>query len=141
MLLLGQFMICLFLFLETMSWSKPETKGSVPLPRSLHTASVIGNKYGFLLLLCFFIFTISKDSYKKKRCYFLRNRSPNLIVPPCAQVSACGAQSPAHHPLLGLTPVLAYLPLRLPAVGILSSSRFWQSYFVLSVVRFPAATW
>lgn len=32
-----------------MSWSKPETKGTVPLPRSLHTASVIGNKYGFLL--------------------------------------------------------------------------------------------
>lgn len=30
--------------LETMSWSKPETKGTVPLPRSLHTASVIGNK-------------------------------------------------------------------------------------------------
>lgn len=29
-----------------MSWSKPETKGTVPLPRSLHTASVIGNKYG-----------------------------------------------------------------------------------------------
>ncbi|XP_021496621.2 host cell factor 2 isoform X3 [Meriones unguiculatus] len=30
--------------LETMLWSKPETKGTVPLPRSLHTASVIGNK-------------------------------------------------------------------------------------------------
>ncbi|KAL6039377.1 hypothetical protein STEG23_029037 [Scotinomys teguina] len=30
--------------LETMSWSQPETKGTVPLPRSLHTASVIGNK-------------------------------------------------------------------------------------------------
>ncbi|XP_075810744.1 host cell factor 2 isoform X2 [Microtus pennsylvanicus] len=30
--------------LETMSWSKPETKGTVPLPRSLHTASVVGNK-------------------------------------------------------------------------------------------------
>ncbi|CAH7321089.1 Hcfc2 [Phodopus roborovskii] len=30
--------------LETMSWSKPETKGIAPLPRSLHTASVIGNK-------------------------------------------------------------------------------------------------
>ncbi|XP_038170868.1 host cell factor 2 isoform X2 [Arvicola amphibius] len=30
--------------LDTMSWSKPETKGTVPLPRSLHTASVIGNK-------------------------------------------------------------------------------------------------
>ncbi|XP_007503415.2 host cell factor 2 isoform X2 [Monodelphis domestica] len=30
--------------LETMSWSQPETKGSVPLPRSLHTANVIGNK-------------------------------------------------------------------------------------------------
>ncbi|XP_033619396.1 host cell factor 2 [Fukomys damarensis] len=30
--------------LETMSWSKPETKGTAPLPRSLHTASVIGNK-------------------------------------------------------------------------------------------------
>uniref|UniRef100_A0A8C2VDC9 Host cell factor 2 n=1 Tax=Chinchilla lanigera TaxID=34839 RepID=A0A8C2VDC9_CHILA len=30
--------------IETMSWSKPETKGTVPLPRSLHTASVIGNK-------------------------------------------------------------------------------------------------
>nr|KAF6373819.1 host cell factor C2 [Pipistrellus kuhlii] len=30
--------------LETMSWSKPETKGTVPLPRSLHTANVIGNK-------------------------------------------------------------------------------------------------
>ncbi|XP_075407188.1 host cell factor 2 isoform X2 [Tenrec ecaudatus] len=30
--------------LETMSWSKPETKGAVPLPRSLHTANVIGNK-------------------------------------------------------------------------------------------------
>uniref|UniRef100_A0A8C5P2S3 Host cell factor C2 n=1 Tax=Jaculus jaculus TaxID=51337 RepID=A0A8C5P2S3_JACJA len=37
-------LIDLFLFLETMSWSKPETKGTVPLPRSLHTASVIGNK-------------------------------------------------------------------------------------------------
>ncbi|XP_042638411.1 host cell factor 2 [Orycteropus afer afer] len=30
--------------IETMSWSKPETKGAVPLPRSLHTANVIGNK-------------------------------------------------------------------------------------------------
>uniref|UniRef100_H0V6B7 Host cell factor 2 n=1 Tax=Cavia porcellus TaxID=10141 RepID=H0V6B7_CAVPO len=30
--------------IETMSWSQPETKGTVPLPRSLHTASVIGNK-------------------------------------------------------------------------------------------------
>ncbi|XP_034259320.1 host cell factor 2 isoform X5 [Pantherophis guttatus] len=30
--------------IETMTWSKPETKGTVPLPRSLHTASVIGNK-------------------------------------------------------------------------------------------------
>ncbi|XP_020838039.1 host cell factor 2 isoform X2 [Phascolarctos cinereus] len=30
--------------LETMSWSQPETKGTVPLPRSLHTANVIGNK-------------------------------------------------------------------------------------------------
>lgn len=31
--------------LETMTWSRPETKGTVPLPRSLHTANVIGNKY------------------------------------------------------------------------------------------------
>ncbi|XP_060101572.1 host cell factor 2 [Heteronotia binoei] len=30
--------------IETMAWSKPETKGTVPLPRSLHTANVIGNK-------------------------------------------------------------------------------------------------
>ncbi|XP_069715775.1 host cell factor 2 isoform X2 [Phaenicophaeus curvirostris] len=30
--------------IETMTWSRPETKGTVPLPRSLHTASVIGNK-------------------------------------------------------------------------------------------------
>ncbi|KAJ7329063.1 hypothetical protein JRQ81_015237 [Phrynocephalus forsythii] len=30
--------------LETLTWSKSETKGTVPLPRSLHTASVIGNK-------------------------------------------------------------------------------------------------
>ncbi|XP_053113793.1 host cell factor 2 isoform X2 [Hemicordylus capensis] len=30
--------------IETMTWSKPETKGTVPLPRSLHTANVIGNK-------------------------------------------------------------------------------------------------
>ncbi|XP_023584747.1 host cell factor 2 isoform X2 [Trichechus manatus latirostris] len=30
--------------LETMAWSKPEAKGTVPLPRSLHTANVIGNK-------------------------------------------------------------------------------------------------
>ncbi|XP_063164053.1 host cell factor 2 [Candoia aspera] len=30
--------------IETMTWSKPETKGTAPLPRSLHTASVIGNK-------------------------------------------------------------------------------------------------
>ncbi|XP_028934819.1 host cell factor 2 isoform X3 [Ornithorhynchus anatinus] len=30
--------------IETMTWSQPETKGTVPLPRSLHTANVIGNK-------------------------------------------------------------------------------------------------
>ncbi|XP_041282753.1 host cell factor 2 isoform X2 [Onychostruthus taczanowskii] len=30
--------------IETMTWSRPETKGTVPLPRSLHTANVIGNK-------------------------------------------------------------------------------------------------
>ncbi|XP_061662452.1 host cell factor 2 isoform X2 [Syngnathoides biaculeatus] len=30
--------------LSTMLWSTPETRGSVPLPRSLHSASVIGNK-------------------------------------------------------------------------------------------------
>ncbi|KAH0616980.1 hypothetical protein JD844_028516 [Phrynosoma platyrhinos] len=30
--------------IESMTWSKSETKGTVPLPRSLHTASVIGNK-------------------------------------------------------------------------------------------------
>ncbi|AWO97823.1 putative host cell factor 2 [Scophthalmus maximus] len=30
--------------LDTMVWSAPETKGSVPLPRSLHSASLIGNK-------------------------------------------------------------------------------------------------
>ncbi|XP_039892805.1 host cell factor 2 isoform X1 [Simochromis diagramma] len=30
--------------LDTMVWSMPETKGSTPFPRSLHSASVIGNK-------------------------------------------------------------------------------------------------
>ncbi|XP_057711968.1 host cell factor 2 [Corythoichthys intestinalis] len=30
--------------LNTMAWSSPETRGSTPLPRSLHSASVIGNK-------------------------------------------------------------------------------------------------
>ncbi|XP_058480255.1 host cell factor 2 [Solea solea] len=30
--------------LDTMVWSIPETKGCIPLPRSLHSASVIGNK-------------------------------------------------------------------------------------------------
>uniref|UniRef100_A0A3P8UDF7 Host cell factor C2 n=1 Tax=Amphiprion percula TaxID=161767 RepID=A0A3P8UDF7_AMPPE len=30
--------------LDTMVWSMPETRGSTPLPRSLHSASVIGNK-------------------------------------------------------------------------------------------------
>ncbi|XP_033989000.1 LOW QUALITY PROTEIN: host cell factor 2 [Trematomus bernacchii] len=30
--------------LDTMVWSTPETRGSTPLPRSLHSASVIGNK-------------------------------------------------------------------------------------------------
>ncbi|XP_070709872.1 host cell factor 2 [Pempheris klunzingeri] len=30
--------------LDTMVWSTPETRGSMPLPRSLHSASVIGNK-------------------------------------------------------------------------------------------------
>ncbi|KFP47754.1 Host cell factor 2, partial [Cathartes aura] len=30
--------------IETLTWSRPETKGTVPLPRSLHTANVIGNK-------------------------------------------------------------------------------------------------
>ncbi|XP_010864751.2 host cell factor 2 [Esox lucius] len=30
--------------LESMTWSIPETKGPPPLPRSLHSASVIGNK-------------------------------------------------------------------------------------------------
>nr|XP_057933576.1 host cell factor 2 isoform X2 [Doryrhamphus excisus] len=30
--------------LNTMMWSMPDTSGSMPLPRSLHSASVIGNK-------------------------------------------------------------------------------------------------
>uniref|UniRef100_G1KS35 Host cell factor C2 n=1 Tax=Anolis carolinensis TaxID=28377 RepID=G1KS35_ANOCA len=30
--------------IESMTWSKLESKGTVPLPRSLHTANVIGNK-------------------------------------------------------------------------------------------------
>ncbi|XP_040886622.1 host cell factor 2 [Toxotes jaculatrix] len=30
--------------LDTMVWSKPETRGSKPLPRSLHSANVVGNK-------------------------------------------------------------------------------------------------
>ncbi|XP_018518260.1 host cell factor 2 isoform X2 [Lates calcarifer] len=30
--------------LNTMVWSMPETRGSTPLPRSLHSANVIGNK-------------------------------------------------------------------------------------------------
>ncbi|XP_018585411.2 host cell factor 2 isoform X1 [Scleropages formosus] len=30
--------------IETMAWSTPETKGPPPLPRSLHSANVIGNK-------------------------------------------------------------------------------------------------
>ncbi|XP_036376177.1 host cell factor 2 [Megalops cyprinoides] len=30
--------------IETMTWSTPETKGPPPLPRSLHSANVIGNK-------------------------------------------------------------------------------------------------
>uniref|UniRef100_A0A8C5MJH8 Host cell factor C2 n=1 Tax=Leptobrachium leishanense TaxID=445787 RepID=A0A8C5MJH8_9ANUR len=30
--------------IETMTWSSPEIKGPVPLPRSLHTANVIGNR-------------------------------------------------------------------------------------------------
>ncbi|KAF7658350.1 hypothetical protein LDENG_00013990, partial [Lucifuga dentata] len=30
--------------LDTMVWSTPHTRGSTPLPRSLHTASTIGNK-------------------------------------------------------------------------------------------------
>ncbi|XP_034529928.1 host cell factor 2 isoform X2 [Notolabrus celidotus] len=30
--------------LDTMVWSMPETRGSKPLPRSLHSANVIGNK-------------------------------------------------------------------------------------------------
>ncbi|XP_041636513.1 host cell factor 2 isoform X2 [Cheilinus undulatus] len=30
--------------LETMVWSMPETRGATPLPRSLHSANVIGNK-------------------------------------------------------------------------------------------------
>ncbi|XP_077121764.1 host cell factor 2 isoform X1 [Ranitomeya variabilis] len=30
--------------MESMTWSSPETKGVLPLPRSLHTANVIGNR-------------------------------------------------------------------------------------------------
>ncbi|XP_065807632.1 host cell factor 2 isoform X2 [Labrus bergylta] len=30
--------------IDTMVWSMPETRGSMPLPRSLHSANVIGNK-------------------------------------------------------------------------------------------------
>uniref|UniRef100_A0A2I3G7N3 Host cell factor C2 n=1 Tax=Nomascus leucogenys TaxID=61853 RepID=A0A2I3G7N3_NOMLE len=60
--------------LETMSWSKPETKGTVPLPRSLHTASVIGNKYGGFLYFASVFFLKNnlrstqrngRDGYKK----------------------------------------------------------------------------
>jgi len=29
---------------ETMTWSLPPTRGEPPLPRSLHTSNVIGNK-------------------------------------------------------------------------------------------------
>ncbi|XP_051974921.1 host cell factor 2-like [Xyrauchen texanus] len=30
--------------IETMTWSLPQTRGQVPLPRSLHTSNVMGNK-------------------------------------------------------------------------------------------------
>lgn len=40
-----------FLSLDTMVWSTPETRGSNPLPRSLHSANVIGNKYEILYCL------------------------------------------------------------------------------------------
>ncbi|KAM8971999.1 host cell factor 2 [Pelodytes ibericus] len=30
--------------METMTWTRPQIKGPVPLPRSLHTANVIGNR-------------------------------------------------------------------------------------------------
>lgn len=33
-----------FLLLDTMLWSSLHTRGSKPLPRSLHSANVIGNK-------------------------------------------------------------------------------------------------
>lgn len=37
--------LCLFLSSsDTMVWSMPETRGPMTLPRSLHSASVIGNK-------------------------------------------------------------------------------------------------
>lgn len=36
------FFLCLS---GSMVWSAPETRGPAPLPRSLHSASLIGNKY------------------------------------------------------------------------------------------------
>ncbi|KAG8439420.1 hypothetical protein GDO86_005579, partial [Hymenochirus boettgeri] len=51
--------------IETMTWTHPETKGVSPLPRSLHTANILGNKM--------YIFggwipqTICDDSFQDKQ--------------------------------------------------------------------------
>jgi len=35
------------MFVDTMTWSKPVIQGIPPLPRSLHSATVIGNRFDF----------------------------------------------------------------------------------------------
>lgn len=34
----------LYFFVDTLTWSKPVVTGVTPLPRSLHTSTLIGNK-------------------------------------------------------------------------------------------------
>ncbi|MGH0115678.1 UNVERIFIED_CONTAM: hypothetical protein FKN15_038001 [Acipenser sinensis] len=48
--------------LETMTWTVPETKGPSPLPRSLHSANVIGNNFTLFGNKCYLFGGLANDS-------------------------------------------------------------------------------
>ena len=45
-------------FSDTMTWSKPVIQGIPPLPRSLHSATVIGTRLVHFLIVRFFFDTV-----------------------------------------------------------------------------------
>lgn len=60
--------------IDTMTWVKPVVTGDPPAPRSLHSATVIGNRYVIFaqnLLLIYLLTFNTSPIFRPIRCYFV----------------------------------------------------------------------